>query len=269
MNKTSLLLFSVCVIFLCACGNTSSKKSKDTDKKTADKVVGVKPDKHSGGIEKVPLFTECKNYNNDLSAISSEVEFAAFDMTLPLSGFHVYDVAITDKYIFVMQMYNIIQYDLNGKFIRSIGSKGRGLKEYLQLHPPLSLDRENKLIYATDCRGNKVQAYDYEGKFIKTFPLTTAFMNARLIDSSTFAMPQHEGHRYRPNAPLVRFVDGKGKSFKVSCVQLPASSNRINLLYFKSLTIMKTFIRFIIKEPSNSIEHFIKIFQETNEGKPE
>jgi len=77
------------------------------------------------------------------------------------------------------------------------------------------LDRKNKLIYATDCRGNKVQTYDYEGNYKKTMPLTTAFMNARLIDSSTFAMPQHEGHRYRPNTPLVRFVDGKGKELKL------------------------------------------------------
>jgi len=215
MNKTSLILFSVCVIFLCACGNTSSKKSKSSDKKTVDKVVVVKPDKNSGGIEKIPLFTECKNYNNDLSAIASEVEFAAFDMKLPLNDFHVLDVAITDKYIFLMEMHNIIQYDLNGKYIKTIGSKGRGPKEYVQLQPPLQLDRKNKLIYATDCRGNKVQVYDYEGNYKKTFPLTTAFMNARLIDSSTFAMLQHDYHRYRPNTPLVCFVDGKGKELKL------------------------------------------------------
>lgn len=207
--KHNLIFFWTLLVLFSSCTGSAAKKKVTSKVNKVVKTVVV--DTLSSGLEIIPLFSECKNYDNNLSTISSGVEFSTFDSVKPLDCFHIMDIRTTDEYVFLLQMYSILQYDKKGNFIRSIGSKGRGPKEYLQLQPPLQLDRNNKLIYASDCRGDKVQVYDFEGKLKKTIPFEPLVGCVRLIKPDILLCAQDDNSRTQPNAYYMKFINDKGK----------------------------------------------------------
>lgn len=164
-------------------------------------------------ITEIPVYSDCQSHNNKLSAIASDIDFIPIDADPPFNDFHIRNIEICDEYIFISEMTFIYQYDKNGTFIKAIGKRGNGPKEYINLLSPLRLDRMNKLIYAHDTNRNRVVVYHYDGSFKKTFPLS-GNKNIELINSEVIALRQSMTDRELPNAPMIEFIDNNGKEIR-------------------------------------------------------
>ncbi len=163
------------------------------------------------GADTLAIYSKCSDYDNNLSSVASEVKFIKLDMKPLINEFMTCDVQISDEYIFLSGMTQITQYDRNGKYIRNIGSHGKGPKEFFNLHPPLQLDRRNKLIYALDITYNKIVVYNFKGDFIRNISLSPTGACFEIIDSSIIALRQICFERQLPDCMTIRFIDYSGK----------------------------------------------------------
>lgn len=162
----------------------------------------------------IPIYDECTNYDNRLSTVASKIRFVAIDSVMLLRDFFVYDVALCEEYIFLSSYDYIYQYDKNGKFVRKVGGKGMGPKEYVLLSPPLQIDEENKLLYAIDEQRNRIMVYDFNGNLFKAIPVGDECHVIALLDSTTLAIRTTFEKRFEPNTLSLLLIDTEGKKIK-------------------------------------------------------
>jgi hypothetical protein len=165
-------------------------------------------------FKEIPLFTACEEYDNRLSTIASAVEFIYLDPEPPFNDFMISDVSISDQYVFLSDIYKIIQYDRKGKYIRQIGSRGMGPEEFVQLSLDIQVDEERELIYALDVRRNRILMYDFDGNFKKVISLYDHSSFFDIVDSTRIVFRSGLFDRWKPNCPLIRFIDYNGKHKK-------------------------------------------------------
>ncbi|MDL2247471.1 6-bladed beta-propeller [Bacteroides sp. OttesenSCG-928-J23] len=164
-------------------------------------------------VTEVPIYTDCQNYNNKLSAIASSIDFIPIDENPLLNDFHIINIEICDEYFFLSGMDFIYQYKKDGTFVKTIGRRGNGPKEYINIIGPLGLDCSRKLIYAHDVNRNRVVIYDYNGTFKGTFPLSGS-KSAQLISSEIMALRQSISDRELSNVQKIDFLDTEGKKIR-------------------------------------------------------
>lgn len=77
-------------------------------------------------------------------------------------------IRVRDGYMFLRDYDQrvIHRFDMNGKYINSLGSKGQGDKEYIILS---DADYADGKAYVADL--NRIQVYNYDGSFVKTIKL--------------------------------------------------------------------------------------------------
>ena len=170
----------------------------------------------SNSIEELAVFSKCTVYDNKLSTIAEKIEFVHLSFVPPappIDETKILDVAISEKYIFLLGVYDILQYDRNGKFIRKIGRRGQGPQEYIRL-TSFQLDEQNDLIFATDIAGQKIQVFDFNGKYVKKIPLDFRDGHIEIISPSLIAIRQGMSHRYYPGSHVIKFIDTDGKHVK-------------------------------------------------------
>lgn len=136
----------VIVSFFYACsGNVKQSKLTQEEKSIVTlSPIEKKLDNH------ISVYSECSNYNNNLSAVASSIKFVSLATEPPLNDEFVNDIELSDDYIFIWGPDLINKYDLTGKLSKRLGAKGGGPEEYVYLDPLLQLDREHRLIYALE-----------------------------------------------------------------------------------------------------------------------
>jgi hypothetical protein len=77
----------------------------------------------------------------------------------------VYKIILTSDYIFVFTENLLYQFDTNGKYIRRIGSEGRGPAEYGYILDA-SVDEGSGKIYICDNFGQKINIYNFSGEYL-------------------------------------------------------------------------------------------------------
>jgi hypothetical protein len=101
-----------------------------------------------------------------LSDIASEVEYFPLETTdKSLIGKFVLQVDFTDDFIFFNTDMHLLQFDINGKYIRTINRTGHGPGECASRG--FSIDRKNKLLYLMDNWNLSLYVFDFDGNFIK------------------------------------------------------------------------------------------------------
>ncbi|MDR2146104.1 MAG: 6-bladed beta-propeller [Tannerella sp.] len=135
------------------------------------------------------LFSDCKEYDNHLSSIISSMEFVKVAYDPPLDDFwKIYSVEVGAEYIFISTIYKIYMYDNRGNFIRSIGTRGQGPKEFIQLSN-IQMDEQSRKLYTLDVRRERMMVYDFEGNLLQVIPLKFSerfhASQLSLLDSTT------------------------------------------------------------------------------------
>ena len=125
---------------------------------------------------------------------------------------------IRDNKVFVSQNHCILVYELDGKFVSRIGSKGSG---ELQFNFPwgISTDESNNDIYICDCNNSRIQIisqhYQYKSQFGKgtlTFP-----RDVKLTQQHIYVLDESNPciHVYNYNHELIKSMISRGKGNQI------------------------------------------------------
>jgi len=114
-----------------------------------------------------------KNINNikaiNLSDIGKELLYIPLESTPACLINEINDIEFSDSYIFINETKRLLQFDKSGKFIRQIGSQGRGPEEYIAV-TDFCIDNQSKEIYII-AYGKRL-VFGFDGHFIKSFSLS-------------------------------------------------------------------------------------------------
>lgn len=95
-----------------------------------------------------------------LSDIAEELKYIQLDNTRLMNS---WQIKMTDKYIFVAARDELLQFDREGTFIKTIGSKGQGPGEFASC-TNIALDEKGERIFVRN--GSWALAYSFEGEFL-------------------------------------------------------------------------------------------------------
>lgn len=147
--KSILLLILSFILIFSSCNSGNSKRSDNSDLPYRMDVG-----KNISNIKSVPL-----------SSIGNKLEYIALETTSESMLARASNIKMTDSFIFVSDGAKILEFDKNGRYIRKIGTQGRGPGEYLNLCD-FCIDRSAGRIYILDEMALLV--FDFEGKFIES-----------------------------------------------------------------------------------------------------
>ncbi len=103
----------------------------------------------------------------NVSDIALDVRYIALETNSDcLLGKDLYDISFSEKYLFVRDDSDLYQFTLGGKFIRKIGKKGQGPKEFLMISS-VKYDNQKEEIYMNDLLSGKIKVYSFDGDFMR------------------------------------------------------------------------------------------------------
>lgn len=145
--KSTHILFCLLFILFFSCGNESE------DQQDSFTIISVDP-----------------SANDELSIddIASEVEAVKLEETDASLIAHITKVERTSDFIFVFDSrgQKVLQFNNEGKFLKTIGKKGGGPEE-VEMPTTFVLDKDKSHVYIGGMR--KVVVYDFEGNFVRYF----------------------------------------------------------------------------------------------------
>jgi hypothetical protein len=207
-----------------------------------------------------------KYYDNikpvSLSTIGKDLVYVPLETRPDLVLGNVEGIAVYDSLIFINDSKQLYLFDIDGKFIRRIGSIGRGPGEYLL--PYFAVDDFNRLVYVGG--GDQINCFDFEGNDMGSFETDFYAINF-IVNNDGNILFQKENY----STPLVQWPDstagwfitdgkgdvvskirsGYGNNFTTIPFLLPATMYRYdNMIHFKEL-FSDTLFYFLddIKEP--------------------
>ena len=104
-----------------------------------------------------------------ISEIAGSVDYIYLEKTPKSLIGSIMDAYITKEYVFIRHNGTrlLTQFSRDGKFVRQIGSEGRGPKEYALMRK-FSIDEKNELIYIHTNWTRKILVYSFNGEYVKT-----------------------------------------------------------------------------------------------------
>ena len=136
-----------------------------------------------------------KNIRNiktiNLRDIGKELEYIPLETTSECLIGSIKDVEFNDTYIFVSQVDRLLQFEINGKFIRQIGSQGRGPEEYLSVGD-FCINNLTQEIYILSY--HQILVFDFNGHLKRTFKVSEVPSEVISIDRNRFMF-------HSPNVP--------------------------------------------------------------------
>jgi len=141
-----------------------------------------------------------KNFKNietvNLSRIGKELSYLPLETSPQCLIQEIDKILFSKSFIFVNDTRNrLLQFDKNGKFLRQIGSLGRGPEEYLFVYD-FCLNEETNEIYIFSL--DKMLVFSFEGIFKKTNKLSFRIADAIILDKNRlmFHLPNVPGPKY-------------------------------------------------------------------------
>jgi len=129
-----------------------------------------------GDLLEIPIDID-QNSSLPLSEITEEITAIELEFTDEslISTNYIQRIIISGNDVIIAQLNNILLFNKDGKFVRSISSRGQGPGEYNYISN-LAWDEKNKLLFILSNSPAKIICYDLDGKFKKeTFIKHSAF----------------------------------------------------------------------------------------------
>jgi len=138
MRNVNFILISTLLLF--SCSNVENSK---LDEVTVDIDINLK----------LPL-----------SEITEEISVIDLELTDEsiINQDQILKVLLLDSLVFIAESEKMLVFDMKGRFVRSIGSIGRGPGEYINIKS-FTIDEKNKIIHITD--RSTIVSYDLNGNF--------------------------------------------------------------------------------------------------------
>ena len=112
-----------------------------------------------------------KDSKLQLSEITEEITTIELELTDEsiINPDRILKVLLLDSLVFIAEMEKMFVFDMEGRFVRSIGRKGNGPAEYISIRN-FTIDEKNKIIYIVG-NSSEIISYDLNGNFLKKINL--------------------------------------------------------------------------------------------------
>lgn len=117
-----------------------------------------------------------------LSQLGKELQYIPLETKTDYLIKEIDKIEFSDSFIFVSETRRLLEFDMKGKFIRQIGSVGRGPEEYLSV-PDFCIDKMKHEVYIIS--NGKLLIYGFDGHFIKSINLSFRPSQLILKDQNT------------------------------------------------------------------------------------
>lgn len=156
-------------------------------------------------IEVKKNITNVKTIN--LSSIGKELTYIPLETTPECMIQEISRIEFSDEYIFIKDFKKLLQFDRSGKFIRKIGSEGRGPSEYSTLFD-FSIDEQEKEISIISTSDHKLMIFSFEGVFKNSYKLS--FRPMQMIPKDKNSIIYHLANVPGGNDPSWIITNRKG-----------------------------------------------------------
>jgi hypothetical protein len=153
--------------------------------------------KHEIDLEK----TLRSNKNVSLTSITDSVKYIKLETNAKCLVGRINKIIIHNNFIYVGSFHNIFKFDMNGKFICQIGTKGQGPREYVQLRD--FVVKNDSLFILTR---NKVLTFNINGSFLTEVSFNTDGLSLNKTNSCFVTDNDQTG--------TIDFFDKKGNMVK-------------------------------------------------------
>lgn len=143
---------------------------------------------------------------------SSRVEYVKLETTKESVIEVIFDVQKTDRNIFIYNKSGLLMFDQKGKFIRVVGTYGKGPNEHLGV---LGFSCTDSLIAILSNFTGKMLIYNNEGVFLKTFPVNSAAGQPSFINNSCLAINRRFGDHYDTKYYITYIVNTIGDTLHI------------------------------------------------------
>ena len=128
---------------------------------------------------KIDVNKSIKNIKEiSLSSIGRELTYIPLETTPECMIQSIEKVLICNNFIFINGFTKLLQFDRDGKFIRQIGSQGRGPEEFSSVGD-FCIDEQKKEVYIITAASHKLLIFNFDGIFKNSF--TLSFRPAQII----------------------------------------------------------------------------------------
>lgn len=132
---------------------------------------------NSDSIYEVNLERDIANVSSPpLSHLGSELEYIPLETDSACLIHNISNVFVSDSFLFVSDNNRLLLFNRSGKFIRKIGSNGRGPGEYSRI-ADFVVEKKDKEVYVLS--GRIVLVYDFYGQFKRDFKL--GFLSSQFV----------------------------------------------------------------------------------------
>ncbi|MDL2255553.1 6-bladed beta-propeller [Parabacteroides sp. OttesenSCG-928-K15] len=104
---------------------------------------------------------------------------------------YIAQAMVDNQYIYILSRNKCFQFDKKGKYLRTIGTRGKGPQEYLSI---VKMQLNNNIIQFHDYYSSRIVSYDNEGKYLSTVQIPPFSFN------TVFRMNEELYVGYIPNA---------------------------------------------------------------------
>lgn len=145
-----------------------------------------------------------------LSTIGKELSYIPLETTPECMLQEVRKVEFSDSYIFVSEINNLFQFDKSGKFIRQIGSQGRGPQEYLYVSE-FCINNKTNEIYIFSM--GQMLVFGFDGVYKRSIKLSFRVSQVVLLDNETFMhhLPNASGDYFNKYSWIITDLQGSEK----------------------------------------------------------
>lgn len=147
--KTCSIALLTTLLLLASCNNS--------DHGNPDLPYQVNLERDINNISSIPL-----------SYLGSKLEYIPLGTDSACLIHTISNVSVSDSFLFVSDYYRLLLFDRSGKYIRQIGSAGRGPGEYSRVKD-FVVDKKSREVYVLSSR--IVLVYDFNGQFKRDFKL--------------------------------------------------------------------------------------------------
>jgi hypothetical protein len=146
----------------------------------------------------------------NLSSICKSVSYIILETNPNCLIRHIMKVLKDDQLLFILDLDKLLVFDITGKFINQIGTKGRGPGEYGDPFD-FCINPVKKEVYVLDISINKILVFDYSGKVIKDHRCIVPYQKIGFVDNANLAglIPTHIINT--TNNSLIETVTGEFK----------------------------------------------------------
>ncbi len=121
-----------------------------------------------------------------LSSIGKELKYIPLETTPKSLLKKINQIFFSETYIFISDFNKLLQFDRTGKFIRQVGSNGRGPGEYISVSG-FCIDEKKEVVYIIAWGIHSILEFDFNGNFIRSF--NQPFFSSQFLvkDTNRFA----------------------------------------------------------------------------------